>query len=108
VAVHSDPIAPVIFGISLIVAEALAGRFAARKLEQPSVLGEPVVGVLLGNLLYWLHYDPILVLREGTLCLDMSRRALSGMSWQDAAVSVLGPEEGPRLLELLRGPHRAA
>ncbi len=105
VAAHSDPIAPVIFGITLILSAALAGRFAARKLGQPSVLGELLVGVLLGNLLYWLHYNLMVVLREGTVCLDMGRLALSGMSWQDAAVSVLGAEAGPRFLQVLRGPH---
>jgi len=33
---HTDPIAPVIFGITLILLAALLGRFAARKLGQPS------------------------------------------------------------------------
>jgi len=52
VAAPSDPIAPVISGITLILPAALARRFAARKLGPPSVLGGLLVGVLLGNLLY--------------------------------------------------------
>jgi Kef-type K+ transport system membrane component KefB len=101
---HSDPIAPVIFGITLILAAALLGRFAARKLGQPSVLGELLMGVALGNVLFWFHYDLMVVLREGTVCLDMGRLALSGMSWPEAAVTVLGKEDGPRFLGVLRGP----
>jgi len=49
---HQDPIAPVIFSVTLILTAALIGRHLARKLHQPTVLGELLVGVLLGNALY--------------------------------------------------------
>ena len=35
---HQDPIAPVIFGVTMILIAALVGRHWARKLGQPSVL----------------------------------------------------------------------
>lgn len=50
-AAHADPVAPIIFGVTLILAAALIGRYGARRLGQPSVLGELVIGVLLGNFL---------------------------------------------------------
>jgi len=49
---HNDPIAPVILGVTGILFFAIIGRFTARKLRQPSVLGELIMGVVLGNLAY--------------------------------------------------------
>src|SRR5262245_40554693 len=47
---HSDPVAHVVFALAVIlVAAKLAGDIAVR-LGQPSVLGELVGGVILGNL----------------------------------------------------------
>ncbi len=57
---HQDPIAPVILGVTGIMFFAILGRFAARKLGQPSVLGELVMGMLLGNVAYFFHFDLIM------------------------------------------------
>ncbi len=101
---HGDPIAPVIFGVTLILAAALVGRYAARRLDQPSVLGELLMGMLLGNLLYFFHYDLIVILREGTACIDIAALALAGETWEAAAVAVLGPDQGPRFLGVVQTP----
>ncbi len=103
-AAHADPVAPIIFGVTLILAAALIGRYGARRLGQPSVLGELVIGVLLGNFLVCCGFDLMLVLREGTACLDMAKLTLEGMSWDQAAQTVMGPE-GTGFLALLRGRH---
>ena len=71
---HTDPIAPVVFGVALLLTAALAGRFAARKLGQPTVLGELLMGVLLGNGLYYADYGLMVILWE------CSARA-SGWRW---------------------------
>ena len=47
---HSDPIAPVLLGVTGILFVALLGRFGARKLGLPSVLGELGMGILIGNI----------------------------------------------------------
>lgn len=47
---HSDPISPVLLGILIILIAARLGGHAFELLGQPAVLGELVVGVLLGNL----------------------------------------------------------
>lgn len=101
---HSDPIAPVIFGVTVILAFALVGRFAARRWGQPPVLGELVMGVLLGNVFHFFGYELISVLREGNACLRMAELALAGQSWEQAAATVMGPEAGKSFLALLRGP----
>lgn len=102
---HSDPIAPVIFGVTMILSFAFLGRFAARKLGQPSVLGELLMGVLIGNLFYHTGYELMAVLREGTACLDIARFALAGHSWEQAANTVLGAETAESFLQVLGGPN---
>ena len=58
----ADPIAPVILGVTGILFFAILGRFGARKLGQPSVLGELLMGVILGTLGYTFSVDFLLVL----------------------------------------------
>jgi len=104
---HSDPIAPVILGMTAILCCALLGRYLARRLGQPSVLGELVMGIALGNGLYWLGLDFITVLREGTAVFDIVERALGGSDWRSAAHAVLPPEKAGEILAILQGPHGA-
>ncbi len=47
---HGDPVAPVILALALILVAAKLGGDLATRFGQPSVLGELVFGVLLGNL----------------------------------------------------------
>jgi Kef-type K+ transport system membrane component KefB len=90
-ALHNDPIAPVILGVTGILFFAILGRFAARRLGQPSVLGELLMGVLLGNLAYYLHFDLI-------------KLAISGESLDLAAFTTLSPDTAAQVLWVLQGP----
>ncbi len=47
---HSDPVTPVLLGISIILLAAKFGGDLMLRLRQPPVLGELLVGVILGNL----------------------------------------------------------
>ena len=47
---HGDPVAPIVVTLALILVAAKLGGELANRLGQPSVLGELVAGVLLGNL----------------------------------------------------------
>jgi Kef-type K+ transport system membrane component KefB len=47
---HTDPIAPVVLALAVILATAKLGGELATRLGQPSVLGELLGGVLIGNL----------------------------------------------------------
>ncbi len=102
-----DPIAPVILGMTAILAFALLGRYLARRLGQPSVMGELIMGIVLGNAFYFFGLDFIAVLREGTAVFDIVERALAGMSWEQAAAEVLPPEKAAEILAIIQGPHGA-
>src|SRR5262245_10602956 len=47
---HHDPVAPVLIALAVILVAARLGGEAATRLGQPAVLGELVMGVVLGNL----------------------------------------------------------
>lgn len=94
----------IIFGIVMILSFALLGRIAARTLGIPTVIGELLTGVLIGNLLYFCGYDLMVILREGATCTDIAKLALTGHSWDEAARMVLGQDAGATIIEMLRGP----
>jgi Kef-type K+ transport system membrane component KefB len=102
---HNDPIAPVILGVTGILFFAILGRFAARKLGLPSVLGEVTMGILLGNLAYYLGVDLIVALREGPAIFDLERLVIAGHTPESAAVETLGPGSAREILSILQGPH---
>lgn len=47
---HGDPVAPAVLALAIILVAAKLGGDLANRLGQPAVLGELIVGVLLGNL----------------------------------------------------------
>ncbi|MDX1506753.1 MAG: cation:proton antiporter [Woeseiaceae bacterium] len=103
-AIHSDPIAPVILGVTSILAFAVIGRVGARKLGQPTVLGELLMGILLGNIAWYLGFDLIAVLREGPRVFDVVHQVLAGRPIEVAAVDIFGPVKGPELARIISGP----
>ena len=102
---HSDPIAPVLLGVTGILFMALLGRFGARKLGLPSVLGELGMGILIGNLAYLLGFDLVVILREGPAFFDTVKNLLQGDELEQACIHALGSEKTEHVLALLRGPH---
>ena len=102
---HTDPIAPVILGVTGILFFAILGRFAARKLGQPSVLGELIMGVVLGNLAYFIGIDLIMVLREGPAIFDLVNLSIAGEPLDMAAFQTLGSDTAAQVLWILQGPH---
>ena len=102
---HSDPIAPVLLGVTGILFVALLGRFGARKLGLPSVLGELGMGILIGNIAYLIGFDLVMVLREGPAFFDAVKELLHCDAVELACIHALGTEKAEHMLELLRGPH---
>jgi len=102
---HKDPIAPIILGVTGILFVALLGRFSARKLGLPSVLGELVMGIFIGNFAYHLQFDLITVLREGPAIFDTMENLLKGEELELACLNALGAESTWYVLDILRGPH---
>lgn len=103
--IHHDVIAPVILGTTTILFFAVLGRFAARRLGQPSVLGELLMGVLISTLGYLFSIDFIEVLREGTAVFDIIGHLLNGESIEQAARHVeVQSAYAVHLMEILTGP----
>ncbi|MDJ0939541.1 MAG: cation:proton antiporter [Woeseiaceae bacterium] len=101
---HGDPIAPVILGVTSILLFAVIGRVFARRLGQPTVLGELLMGILLGNIAWILGVDLIAVLREGPRVFELVNQVLAGAPIADVAIGIFGPVKGPELVEIIRGP----
>lgn len=47
---HEDPVAPILYGLVILFSGAKLGGYLATKLSQPAVLGELIMGVLIGNM----------------------------------------------------------
>lgn len=104
---HGDPIAPVILGVTGLLFVALIGRFSARKLGLPSVLGELTIGMIVGNLAYYSGFDLIFVLREGPHVFDTLQQFLHQASATDTQCVALMSTGERRILDLLGGAHGA-
>jgi len=107
---HADPFAPVLLELAMVVLAAAIGRRAAGLVGQPAVLGELVIGVVIGNVGYWLG-APLFVL---LMHFDEVRKVVavawnSPLSVAEAAAKVLpaadlGPGSvGARVVEVLSG-----
>jgi Kef-type K+ transport system membrane component KefB len=102
---HGDPIAPVILGVTSILAFAVIGRVAARKLGQPTVLGELIMGILLGNIAWYFGFDLITVLREGPRVFDVVNLSLAGAPIEVVASSIFGVDTAPEIVRIITGPN---
>lgn len=102
---HADPFAPVLLAIAAVIAVAMLGRKLAGKVGQPAVLGELVIGVLLGNLGWWLGV-PIfkLMMQFGDVEPLIRQMWVDGDSIREVAGRVFSPEQmaaGGRAHELV-------
>ena len=102
---HNDPVAPVILGVTGILFVALIGRFSARKLGFPSVIGELIMGIVVGNLAFYYQLDLIMVLREGPAIFETMENLLKGEELELACLNAIGAEGTWHILDILRGPH---
>jgi len=86
---HDDPIASVILGITIIFFFSVIGKYVARKFHQPGVLGELLMGVLIGNLGYFAGMEVMVILREGSAIFDIVRDMLGGVPLDIAVNSTI-------------------
>jgi Kef-type K+ transport system membrane component KefB len=103
--IEGDPIAPVILGVTSVLLFAVIGRFAARKLGQPTVLGELLMGIMLGNVAWYFGVDLITVLREGPRVFDVVHQVLAGAPINDVALATFGAEKGAEIVRIITGPN---
>lgn len=103
---YADPIAPIILWVTTILFCAVIGRFAARKLNMPTVLGELGMGIFIGNFFYYLGIDLFVILREGPVIFDMIGEMLHGRHIDVAVQTTLGDTESAKMvLKALEGDH---
>lgn len=103
---HIDPIASVILVATSLFFFALMGRYLANRLNFPGVLGELLMGVLLGNLGYFFGLQLMVILREGSSIFDIMKNMLSGIPLAEAVSQVM-PNKiyAQQVTQALSGPH---
>ncbi len=86
---HVDPVAPVIFWVTILFFWGVVGRFFARQMNLPGVLGELLMGVLIGNICYLFDMQLAVVLREGSAIFNIMTKVLSGISLNNAVYEAI-------------------
>ncbi len=86
---HLDPVAPIILWVTLIFFFGVVGRYLASRLNQPGVLGELLMGVLVGNVCYFFGMPLAVVLREGSAIFHIMTAVFSGAPLPEAVTSLI-------------------
>ncbi|KTD82795.1 cation:proton antiporter [Legionella waltersii] len=84
-----EPIASVLLGVMSILFLALIGRWLAKRFNQPAVLGELIIGVVVGNLFYYFGNQLVVILREGSSIYDVMKGLLSGQTLNEAVSGII-------------------
>ena len=105
---EADPITFVLINVTGIFFFAILGRYLARRLKQPSVLGELLIGVVLGNIFYHYGYPLLALLREGSATFEVVKEMLHGMTAEQAVAQVIPrAQDAQQVLVALQSPHGA-
>src|SRR5580704_8091313 len=101
-----DPVAPILIALVLMSFAAAIGGRVMRRFGQAAVLGELLIGVLVGNLGYLYHQPGITIIREGDSISNIEQTALlQKVSVGEAARQILpaGPHS-EEIAGILEGP----
>ncbi len=99
---HLDPVTSVIFWVTLIFFFGVLGRYIAMRFHQPGVLGELLMGVLVGNLCYCWGLPLAVILREGPSIFAIMKDLLSGLPLAAAIhSSIQNPQYAQQVLQAL-------
>ncbi len=108
---HVDPFSFIMAELAMIILLAMVGRWVCGRFNQPAVLGELLIGVAVGNVLYAME-RPVatLVMHMGDAGRIFREVWRSGLSVSDAAAKVLPSTEfgpagiGSQLVNIMTGP----
>lgn len=101
-----DPVAIVIFWVTLIFLLGITGRNLAMRFKQPGVFGELMMGVLLGNLCYYFGIELLTLLREGPSIFTITSDMLKGESLPRAVANAIpNTKNALQVIAALAGPH---
>lgn len=108
---HHDPYSEMFLFFFAIILTAIVGRFIAKKLNQSPVLGELMLGIVVGSLLYAMHRPISVVLRhQNDIATVVDAVIKDGMSIKEAvahfdAHSELDEKRKQTLIEILKRPN---
>ncbi len=108
---HHDPVVPILLTLAALFVAAAVGRNLALRFGQPAVLGELTIGIIVGNVGFWLAHPMFTMIMH----LNYTQKLLgevfaSGSAILDAAAHVFSPEElaagaaGAQVLAAIQGP----
>lgn len=108
---HSDPFSTILLELAVIILAAAFGRWMAGRFRQPSVLGELVIGMVIGNIGYWLGKPFfILVMHMDRVNQIFAQLWSTGANVTEVVRSVFTAAEmeagqvGDKMLEIVTGP----
>ncbi len=97
---HSDPYSSEFLAVFLILSAAVIGRFLARKLNQSEVLGELIIGILIGAAGYYLGNEVIVTIRHtNEINLVLDHMADESMTWDENVELQLDKQKLPPKVE---------
>ena len=109
--VHGDPFSTILLELAVIILAAAFGRWLAGRFEQPSVLGELLIGMIVGNAGYWLGVPFfILVMHMESANAIFAHIYETGASVAEAAQHVFSAAElqagaiGDSMVQIMTGP----
>lgn len=101
----SDPIALVLFWVTVIFSLGMLGRYLAQRFQQPGVLGELLMGIFLGNICYYFCIPEMVILREGSTIFNVVGHLIDGLSLSQALqTTVSNPASAAMIETALRSP----
>jgi Kef-type K+ transport system membrane component KefB len=111
---HTDPFSDILLQLAVVIVAAVFGRWAASRFHQPAVLGELLIGVVVGNIGYWFQ-RPLFVLVMHLDSVSAVFRSVwnTGLSVSEAIQQVFSAAElapggsGELLVQILTGPGAA-
>ena len=108
---HETSISPILLELAVIVGIAMLGRWLAESLRQSAVLGELLIGVVVGNVGFWLGLPLfIMVMHLGEVLPLFNEVWLTGSSVADAASKIFSEPQlaeggsARRLVDIMTGP----
>ena len=88
---HGDPFARVFEVLTIILLCAVIGRYGAKKLKQSPVLGELIIGIIAGAIIYQMGSPALTIIRHHDIVHDSTQTALAeDIEWDESVEAALG------------------
>ncbi len=103
---HIDPAGAIVFWGTILLFFGIVGRYLAKCLRQPGVLGELLMGVVVGNICYAFDVQLMVILRDSAAVFAVIQQMLQGISLPHA-VHQLIPDlhYAQQIIDVMSGPN---